>query len=54
MIECAIASLKRVTQRDGLVVPGGEESASDREGALLELKCELPPLAEKRGSEAEV
>jgi uncharacterized protein YqhQ len=54
MIECAIASLKRVTQRDGLAVPGGEASASDREGALLELKYELPPLPEKRGSEAEV
>lgn len=54
MIECAIASLKRVTQRDGLVVPGGEESVSNRKGALLELTHELPPLPERQGSEAEV
>ena len=47
MIQCAIASLKRVTQRDGLVVPGGEENVSNREGALLELTPKLPPLPER-------
>ncbi len=47
MIECAIASLKRVTQRDGLVVPGGAENVSNREGALLQLTPELPPLPER-------
>jgi len=54
MIECAIASLKRVMQRDELIVQSSEESVSDRDGELLRLAYELPPLPERRGSEAEV
>jgi uncharacterized protein YqhQ len=40
MIECAIASLNRVMQRDGLSMPNGEESNSDS-----------PKQSERQGTE---
>ncbi|HEY6409069.1 MAG TPA: DUF1385 domain-containing protein [Ktedonobacteraceae bacterium] len=51
MIECAIASLKRVTQRDELTVPGSEDRQSNREITPLEPAHQLPPLPARQGSE---
>ena len=46
MIECAIASLKRVLQRDGVMVTASSgESEGDRQGTPLVYPQELPTLS---------
>jgi uncharacterized protein YqhQ len=45
MIECAIASLKRVLQRDGVDTASSEGSEGDRQGTPLVYPQELPTLS---------
>jgi uncharacterized protein YqhQ len=45
MIECAIASLKRVLQRDGVDTASSEGSGGDRQGTPLVYPQELPTLS---------